>query len=47
MKIKLNIVILFTHFFGKKPKTITKELNLCPPSSGHSGHFFMTIRSNP
>ena len=44
MKIKRNIVIIFTHFLEKKKKKkIPKELNLFRPSSGHSIHFLMTL----
>ena len=45
MKIKCNIVILFTHFFVKQTKTKKpKKLNLCRPSSGHSINLLMTLR---
>ena len=40
MKIKNNIVILFTRFLVKKKP---KELNFCCPFSGHSIHFLMTL----
>ena len=46
MKIKRNIVILFTHLLVKKKLKKTKELNLCFPYSGYSIHFLMTISSN-
>ena len=39
MKIKRNIVILFTHFLVKNKQKIPKVLNLCCPASGQSIHF--------